>query len=123
LVERRLDAGPTTIQWHLIHEGHTVSISTIRRRLIDAGLVTPEPGKRPRSSFVRFEADLPNEWWQADATLYRLGLAPTARSSSGSMITPSVGSRSPRASLSPATPLSTPSTTSAPARAFHLGAD
>ena len=49
-----------------------MSISTIRRRLIDAGLVTPEPNKRPRSSYIRFEADLPNETWQSDFTHYRL---------------------------------------------------
>ena len=28
--------------------------------------------KRPRSSFVRFEASLPNELWQADTTHWRL---------------------------------------------------
>jgi transposase InsO family protein len=36
------------------------------------GLVTPHPKKRPRSSYVRFEADMPNECWQADFTHYRL---------------------------------------------------
>ena len=43
-----LDAGPDTIRWHL-EDRHaiTVSVSTIRRRLVDAGLVTPEPKKRP----------------------------------------------------------------------------
>jgi transposase InsO family protein len=72
LTARGLDAGPHTIQWHLARDGHTVSVSTIRRRLIDAGLVTPEPKKRPRSSYIRFEADLPNECWQSDFTHYRL---------------------------------------------------
>jgi transposase InsO family protein len=67
-----LDAGPQTIRWHLARQGHTVSVSTIRRRLIDAGLIAPEPKKRPRSSYVRFEADLPNETWQSDFTHYRL---------------------------------------------------
>jgi transposase InsO family protein len=32
------------------------------------GFVTPEPHKRPRSSWVRFVADLPNECWQTDIT-------------------------------------------------------
>lgn len=32
------------------------------------GFVTPQPQKRPRSSFVRFEAAQPNERWQADIT-------------------------------------------------------
>jgi transposase InsO family protein len=36
------------------------------------GLITPQPHKRPRSSFVRFEAALPNELWQADTTHWRL---------------------------------------------------
>ena len=35
-------------------------------------LLTPQPQKRPRSSFVRFAADLPNERWQADITHWRL---------------------------------------------------
>lgn len=72
LTSAGLDAGPVTIQWHLANEGHTVSVSTIRRRLIDAGLITPNPRKRPRSSYTRFEADLPNETWQSDFTHYRL---------------------------------------------------
>jgi transposase InsO family protein len=37
-----------------------------------AGLVTPEPNKRPRSSYIRFQAEQPNETWQADFTHYRL---------------------------------------------------
>ncbi len=68
-----LDAGPSTIAWHLhTHHHLTVSISTIRRRLIDAGLITPEPKKRPKSSYIRFEADLPNETWQSDFTHWQL---------------------------------------------------
>ncbi|MBL8778873.1 MAG: IS481 family transposase [Acidimicrobiales bacterium] len=73
LTDQGLDAGPETIVWHLEHHhGITVSISTVRRRLIDAGLVEPEPRKRPRSSYIRFEADLPNECWQSDFTHWRL---------------------------------------------------
>jgi len=72
LIGAGLDAGPVTIQWHLAQGGHTVSVSTIRRRLLAAGLITPEPKKRPRSSYIRFEADLPNETWQSDFTHYRL---------------------------------------------------
>jgi transposase InsO family protein len=68
-----LDAGPDTIGWHLAHE-HAVHVSaaTISRQLTKAGLVVAEPKKRPRSSYVRFEADLPNQCWQADFTHYRL---------------------------------------------------
>jgi transposase InsO family protein len=68
-----LDAGPVTIAWHLQQEGYRVpSTSTIRRILHRAGLVTPEPRKRPRSSFTRFEAAQPNQMWQSDFTHWRL---------------------------------------------------
>lgn len=67
------DAGPVTIAWHLEQAGHTPpSTSTIRRILHDAGLITPQPQKRPRSSWHRFQADQPNECWQSDFTHYRL---------------------------------------------------
>jgi hypothetical protein len=36
------------------------------------GLILPEPQKRPRSSLIRFEADLPNETWQTDITHWHL---------------------------------------------------
>ena len=36
------------------------------------GLVAPEPRKRPKSSYIRFEAELPNECWQSDFTHYPL---------------------------------------------------
>ncbi len=73
LTARGLDAGPLTIAWHLEREGLAVpSTSTIRRVLHAAGLVTPEPRKRPRSSWLRFEASAPNELWQSDVTHWRL---------------------------------------------------
>jgi len=49
-----------------------VSRSTISSHLTRAGLVTPEPKKRPKSSHIRFEAAMPNETWQSDFTHYRL---------------------------------------------------
>jgi len=68
-----LDAGPDTIRWHLEHHhATTVSRATIARHLTRAGLVTPEPKKRPKSSYVRFQAAMPNETWQSDFTHYRL---------------------------------------------------
>jgi transposase InsO family protein len=68
-----LDAGPDTIAWHLAHHhGVTVSRATVARYLTRAGLVVPEPKKRPKSSYVRFQAAMPNECWQADFTHYRL---------------------------------------------------
>jgi transposase InsO family protein len=73
LAAQGLDAGPRTIAWHLdAHHGVDVSASTIRRKLLTAGLIEPEPTKRPRASYIRFEADLPNECWQSDFTHWRL---------------------------------------------------
>ncbi|HEY4314316.1 MAG TPA: IS481 family transposase [Actinomycetes bacterium] len=73
LTEQGLDAGPETIVWHLSrHHGVTLSRTTVARLLSAAGLIAPQPHKRPRSSWVRFQADLPNETWQADFTHYRL---------------------------------------------------
>ena len=73
LAGRGLDAGPVTIAWHLERESQTVpSTSTIRRILHTAGLVVPEPRKRPRSSWIRFEVAAPNELWQSDFTHWRL---------------------------------------------------
>ena len=67
------DAGPQTIAWHLeeLH-GSSPSPATIYRILARRGFITPEPRKRPRSSFVRFEADQPNECWQGDVTHWEL---------------------------------------------------
>ena len=72
LTTRGLDAGPHTIHWHLHQHGHIVSVSTIRRRLLNAGLIAPAPRQRPKSPYLRFEADLPNEPWQSDFTHYWL---------------------------------------------------
>ncbi len=73
LAAQGLDAGPVTIAWHLEREGlRAPSTSTVRRILGAAGLVTPQPHKRPRSSWIRFEAAAPNEVWQSDMTHWRL---------------------------------------------------
>ena len=67
------DAGAHTIEWHLrTHHGITISVATIWRTLSRAGLITPQPKKRPRASYLRFEADQPNECWQTDFTHWRL---------------------------------------------------
>ena len=69
LDEDGLDAGARTIAWHLSQEGATVpALSTIHRILRGRGFVIPQPQKRPRSSWMRFESDLPNETWQSDMT-------------------------------------------------------
>jgi transposase InsO family protein len=68
-----LDAGPHTIAWHLQHHHQLqVSVASISRHLAAAGLVTPTPAKRPKSSYIRFAAEQPNERWQADFTHWRL---------------------------------------------------
>ncbi len=73
LTEAGLDGGADTIGWHLTHHhATTVSRATINRILVRAGAVIPEPSKRPKSSYLRFEADQPNETWQSDFTHYRL---------------------------------------------------
>lgn len=67
------DAGPDTIGWHLTqHHQVTLSRTTIHRILTRHGAVTPEPKKRPKSSYIRFEAAMPNQTWQSDFTHYRL---------------------------------------------------
>ena len=73
LAGKGLDAGPHTIAWHLQHHHRlTVSVASISRHLHTAGLVTPQPQKRPKSSYIRFAAEQPNERWQADFTHWRL---------------------------------------------------
>ena len=69
LSSKGLDHGPHTIAWHLQHHhGLTVSPVSIHRHLSAAGLITPTPQKRPKSSYIRFAAEQPNERWQADFT-------------------------------------------------------
>ena len=63
------DAGAATIAAHLgQRHQHPPSASTIWRVLKAGGFVTPQPHKRPKSSYVRFTAELPNQCWQADIT-------------------------------------------------------
>ena len=73
LTSTGLDAGPDTIRWHLEHH-HSLLVSraTISRYLAKAGLVVPEPKKKPKSSYLRFAAAMPNQTWQCDFTRYRL---------------------------------------------------
>lgn len=73
LTEQGLDAGPATIHTHLVRAGGPVpSEATIWRILARRGFIAPQPAKRPRSSYTRFAADLPNERWQTDITHWRL---------------------------------------------------
>ncbi len=74
LTKRGLDAGAETIAAHLATVGvdPVPATSTIWRILSRRGFVTPQPQKRPRSSWRTFCADQPNERWQADITHWRL---------------------------------------------------
>jgi transposase InsO family protein len=73
LTDLGVDAGAATIAYHLaLRHDRIPSVSTVWRVLRRRGFVTPQPHKRPRSSWVRFEADLPNECWQSDVTHWRL---------------------------------------------------
>jgi transposase InsO family protein len=67
------DAGADKIIWHLAHDhDRHVSRPAVNRILSRHGRITPQPKKRPRSSYIRFQAELPNEMWQADFTHWRL---------------------------------------------------
>ena len=44
------------------------SVNAIHRHLRAAGYIDPQPQKRPKSSYIRFAAEQPNERWQADFT-------------------------------------------------------
>jgi transposase InsO family protein len=81
LSRQGLDAGADTIRTHLARRtprsptsstAAPPSVSTIWRILTRRGFVTPQPQKRPRSSWHRFEAEQPNERWQADTTHWQL---------------------------------------------------
>jgi transposase InsO family protein len=67
------EAGAATIAFHLERRhGTAPAVSTIWRVLVARGFVTPQPHKRPKSSYVRFAAEQPNERWQADITHWKL---------------------------------------------------
>ncbi|MPZ69732.1 MAG: helix-turn-helix domain-containing protein [Actinobacteria bacterium] len=73
LLGNGFDGGSHTIHYHLsLSEASPPSVSTIWRVLKRRGFVTPQPYKRPRSSYIRFEASLPNERWQSDVTFFEL---------------------------------------------------
>ena len=67
------DHGARSIQARLARAGVAVpSARTVHRVLVREGLITPEPEKRPRSSFHRFEHPAPNACWQLDGTEWSL---------------------------------------------------
>jgi transposase InsO family protein len=71
--ELRIDCGAQAIAYHLARQGHPVpAVATIHRILVRRGMVTPQPSKRPRSAWRRFEWPRPNDAWQIDATCWAL---------------------------------------------------
>jgi len=73
LADQGLDAGAHTIAYHLTQRHSSAPApATIWRILSRRGFVTPQPQKRPRSSYIRFQADMPNQRWQADITHWKL---------------------------------------------------
>ena len=77
LTDLGVDAGAHTIHYHLQRRHRrrrraVPSVATIWRVLSRRGFVTPQPQKRPKSSWRRFCAELPNECWQADTTHWAL---------------------------------------------------
>jgi transposase InsO family protein len=72
-----VDAGAHTIHYHLQvrhrrRRRAVPSVATIWRVLTRRGFIVPQPQKRPKSSWRRFQAELPNECWQADTTHWSL---------------------------------------------------
>src|SRR5438876_7206316 len=77
LTDLGVDAGAHTIQYHLQQRHRrrrraVPSVATVWRVLSRRGFVVPQPQKRPKSSYVRFQADQPNERWQSDITHWAL---------------------------------------------------
>ena len=70
LLDIGTDAGAHSIRYHL--GADVPSVSTIWRVLKRRGFVVAQPQKKPRSAWLRFESELPNETWQADITHWSL---------------------------------------------------
>jgi transposase InsO family protein len=67
-----LDRGAMTVQSHLakhpkMRHRTVPAVATVHRILARHGIIQPQPKKRPKTSWRRFEAPAPNEWWQIDA--------------------------------------------------------
>jgi hypothetical protein len=67
------DNGALSIYYRLLRDGQDPPAwRTIHRVLVRAGLVEPQPRKRPRSARRRFEFPAADDCWQIDAFDYRL---------------------------------------------------
>lgn len=74
LEEDGLDCGPLSVLARLRRMGFTElpSRATLARIFLQAGLVVPEPKKKPRRAYRRFVYPAPNCLWQIDATEWTL---------------------------------------------------
>lgn len=75
LEEEGADFGAISVRWRLEDRGVTPlpCRATVHRTLGRAGLIVPQPQKRPTTSTTRrFEASAPNDMWQLDGFDYRL---------------------------------------------------
>ena len=73
--ELPLDNGAQTIAYHLARSRlveDVPSVATIHRVLVRRGMVIPQPHKRPKSAWRRFEWPRPNDAFQIDATQWAL---------------------------------------------------
>jgi transposase InsO family protein len=73
LIKHGLDGGARSVWGWLKRAGQDPpSVRTVHRVFVRHGLVEPQPQKRPRSSYRRFEAAAPNGMWQLDGMDWRL---------------------------------------------------
>ncbi|MDQ6948758.1 MAG: helix-turn-helix domain-containing protein [Actinomycetota bacterium] len=96
LSQAGFDAGPQTILHHLqpLVE-QPPSAATVWRILKRNQLITPQPQKRPRCSYLRFEAQLPNQTCSATPPPGSSPTAARSRSSTSLTITPDSSSTPP----------------------------
>jgi transposase InsO family protein len=73
LIDEGWDGGPITVHHKLLDLGVAApSASTLARIFHRRGMVTPQPQKRPRTNWRRFEAATVHECWQLDGFQWRL---------------------------------------------------
>lgn len=73
LIRSGWDGGPVSVAAKMIERGLTPpSRATLARIFTRNGVVIPEPSKKPRAAYHRFEYPDPNGCWQLDGTFYKL---------------------------------------------------
>jgi transposase InsO family protein len=73
LIDSGWDGGPVTVHYKLRDLGVAApAASTLARIFTRRGMVTPQPQKRPKTSWRRFEAATVHECWQLDGFEWHL---------------------------------------------------